>query len=63
MEPTGLLMAALIIGLLVLALGIDQATEDMVQDATVDRGSDRKARRSGRGGSPHRFARPHPNPG
>lgn len=46
MEPTGLLMAALIIGLLVLALGIDQATEDMVQDATVDRGSDRKVRRS-----------------
>lgn len=49
MEPNGLLMAALIIGLLVLALGIDQATEDMVQDSTVDRGSDRKARRSGRG--------------
>lgn len=46
MEPTGLLMAALIIGLLVLALGIDQATEDMVQDATVDRGSDRKVRRA-----------------
>ncbi len=45
MEPTGLLMAALIIGLLVLALGIDQATEDMVQDSSVDRGSDRKARR------------------
>ncbi len=45
MEPNGLLMAALIIGLLVLALGIDQATEDMVQDATVDRGSDHKARR------------------
>lgn len=45
MEPNGLLMAALIIGLLVLALGIDQATEDMVQDASVDRGSDCKARR------------------
>ncbi len=45
MEPTGLLMAALIIGLLVLALGIDQATEDMVQDASVDRGPGRKARR------------------
>ncbi len=49
MEPTGLHMAALIIGLLVLALGIDQATEDMVQDSTVDRGPGRKARRSGRG--------------
>ncbi len=45
MEPNGLLMAALIIGLLVLALGIDQATEDMVQDSSVDRGSDRKALR------------------
>jgi len=35
MEPTGLLMATLIIGLLVLALGIDQATEDALQDSAV----------------------------
>lgn len=48
MEPTGLLMAALIIGLLVLALGIDQATEEMVQDAATARGAGRKTgRRSG----------------
>lgn len=38
MEPTGLLMAALIIGLLVLALGIDQAIEDVVRDVTSDAG-------------------------
>ena len=35
MEPTGLLMATLIIGLLVLALGIDQATEDALQESAV----------------------------
>lgn len=38
MEPTGLLMAALVIGLLVLALGIDQAIEDVVRDVTSESG-------------------------
>lgn len=52
MEPTGLLMATLIIGLLVLALGIDQATEDAVRDSTVTPGRDQKP--SSRNGEKHR---------
>ena len=43
MEPTGLLMAALIIGLLVLALGIDQATEDRLHESAAEWGSGGKA--------------------
>ena len=43
MEPTGLLMAALIIGLLVLALGIDQATEDRLDESVAEWGSGGKA--------------------
>lgn len=45
MEPTGLLMAALIIGLLVLALGIDQAIEDSLRDSAADFGPVRKVGR------------------
>ena len=51
MEPTGLLMAALIIGLLVLALGIDQATQDTFTDAAVTPGGDCHP---GRAGKKHR---------
>ena len=46
MEPKGLLLATLIIGLLVFAMGIDHATSDSAKqpnDAEVQ-GGDRKSR-------------------